>query len=54
MLAVHELEEIYIGDLTLFQISKQEKTKLGHEAIYKVLDSLLDKNKIASLIIEFD
>jgi len=54
MLAVHELEEIYIGDLTLFQISKEEKEKLGHEAIAKVLDSLLEKEKILSLIIEFD
>lgn len=54
MLAIHELEEIYIGDLTLFQISKEEKEKLGHEAIIKVLDDLLDKEQIISLIIEFD
>ena len=54
MLAVHELEEIIIGDLTLFDISKEEKEKLGHEAIEKVLDGLMDKEKIKSLIIEFD
>ena len=54
MLAVHELEEILIGDLTLFQISKEEKEKLGHEAINKVLDSLLDKDEIVNLITEFD
>lgn len=54
MLAVHELEEIYIGDLTLFQISKDEKEKMGHEAIIKVLDGLIDKNKIIALIHEFD
>ena len=54
MLAVHELEEIYIGDLTLFQISKEEKEKLGHAAIIKVLDGLLEKEQIINLILEFD
>lgn len=54
MLAVHELEEIYIGDLTLFQISKEDKLKIGHEAISKVLDTLLDKETIMNLILEFD
>lgn len=54
MLAVHELEEIYIGDLTLFQITKEEKDKLGHEAIIKVLDGLLNKEQIINLILEFD
>lgn len=54
MLAIHELEEIFIGDLTPFQISREEKTKLGHEAIEKVLDGLVDKDKIKDLILEFD
>lgn len=54
MLAVHELEEIYIGDLTLFQISKEEKERIGHEAISKVLDGLLEKEQIIDFIIEFD
>ena len=54
MLAVHELEEIFIGDLTLFEISSEEKEKIGHEAIEKVLSSLANKDEIKSLIIEFD
>lgn len=54
MLAVHELEEILIGDLTLFQITKEEKQKRGHIAIEKVLDGLMNKEKIKELIIEFD
>lgn len=54
MLAVHELEEIYIGDLTLFQISEEDKLKIGHEAISKVLSNLLDKETIMNLILEFD
>ena len=33
MLALHELEEIKIGDLTPFQITKEEKKKLGHIAV---------------------
>lgn len=54
MLAVHELEEIFIGDLTLFQISKEEKDILGHEAVSKVLKDLIDRQEIKSLIVEFD
>jgi len=54
MLAVHELEEIYIGDLTHFQIEKSVKEKIGHEAVTKVLGNLADKEKITNLINEFD
>ena len=54
MIAVHELEEIYIGDLTPFQISRDEKEKMGHEAVEKVLDGLLLKDEINKLILEFD
>ncbi len=54
MLAVHELEEIYLGDLTMFQIDKEEKKKKGHEAVAKVLKGLKNKEEIMNLIIEFD
>lgn len=54
MLAVHELEEIYIGDLTQFQITKEEKKKIGHEAVNKVLGTLLSKDEIMNVIVEFD
>ena len=54
MIAVHELEEIMIGDLTCFQISREEKTKLGHESIEKVLTHLSSKEEIKNLIFEFD
>lgn len=40
MLALHELEEIVIGDLTQFQISREEKARLGHEAVRDVLSPL--------------
>ena len=54
MIAVHELEEIEIGDLTQFQISKEEKKIIGHLAVEKVLSSLSSSEEIKGLIYEFD
>ena len=54
MLAVHELEEIKIGDLTHFQISKEKKKIIGHKAVEEILSCLLIKDQIKSLIEEFD
>ena len=54
MLAVHELEEIIIGDLTMFQISKDEKRKKGIKAVNQVLGSMLKKDEIKSIIEEFE
>lgn len=54
MLAVHELGETVIGDLTQFQISKEEKEKLEHEAVHRILGGLLDGSQIESLFLEFD
>lgn len=54
MLAVHELGETIIGDLTQFQISKEEKEKLEHEAVHKILENLLDGKQIEELFLEFD
>ena len=54
MLAVHELGETIIGDLTQFQISREEKEKLEHEAVHKILGNLLDGKQIEELFLEFD
>ena len=54
MLSVHELEEIIIGDLTMFQIDREEKKKRGHEAVEKILSKLANKEEIMNLIVEFD
>lgn len=54
MLAIHELGETVIGDLTQFQISKDEKEKLEHEAVNRILGGLLDGNQIEGLFLEFD
>jgi putative hydrolase of HD superfamily len=54
MLAVHELEEIYIGDLTQFQISREEKEILGKEAVSRVLGNMGCSEDVSKLILEFD
>ncbi len=54
MLAIHELGETIIGDLTQFQITKEEKEKLEHEAVHKILEGLLEGEVIEELFLEFD
>lgn len=54
MLAVHELGEIVIGDLTMFEISKEEKAKREKKAVHKILCGLLDGKEIENLFTEFD
>ena len=54
MLAIHELGETIIGDLTQFQISREEKEKMEHEAVHNILSSLIDGNQIEELFLEFD
>ncbi len=54
MLAIHELEETIIGDLTFKQITKEEKNKIGHEAVHTILNNLLDGESIEKIILEFD
>ncbi len=54
MLAVHELEEIILGDLTYLQISAENKIEQGHKAIEIILHGLLKKEEIKAIIHEFD
>ena len=54
MLAIHELGEIIIGDLTQFQITKEEKEELEHKAVHDILDSLIEGKYIEELFLEFD
>ena len=54
MLAIHELGETVIGDLTQFQIDKTQKEKIEHEAVHKILSSLIDGEEIEKLFLEFD
>ena len=52
MLAIHELGETVIGDLTQFQIDKTQKEKIEHEAVHKILSSLIDGEQIEKLFLE--
>lgn len=55
MLVIHELEEIKIGDLTPFEkISKEEKRKIGKEAVCEVLKGLMKASEYIDLIDEFE
>lgn len=54
MLAIHELGETVIGDLTQFQISREEKEKMEHKAVHDILSGLLDGKVIEELFLEFD
>ena len=54
MLAVHELEEIYIGDIPVTAKEHKYKDEAGHEAVAKVLSGLIDKDMIYNFVVEFD
>lgn len=54
MLAIHELGETIIGDLTPFQIAKEEKEKIEHEAVHNILKDLINGEQIEKLFLEFD
>ena len=54
MIAIHELEEVIIGDQTCFQMSDEERKIIGHKAVADILTNILNKNQILNLILEFD
>lgn len=54
MIAIHELWESVIWDLTQFEISKGEKQKMEHEAVHNILKDLVDGEEIEKIFLEFD
>ena len=54
MLAVHELEEIEIGDLAFFQITEENKLIEGRKATDFILKDLLGKDQIKNLLEEYN
>ena len=54
MIAIHELWETVIWDLTEFQISREEKERIEHEAVHKILSDLVDGEDIEKIFLEFD
>lgn len=54
MLAIHELGECIIGDITMFDDDASQKEELEHKAVHSILDKLIDGEEIEKLFLEFD
>lgn len=54
MLAIHELEEIEIGDLVFFETTKEDKLIKGKNATDYLLKDLLGKEEITALLDEYN
>lgn len=54
MLAIHELEEIEIGDLAFFETTREEKLIKGKEATDFILKDFLGKAEITALLNEYN
>lgn len=54
MLAIHELGETVIGDITLFQMDGKEKENIENEVVHNILKDLLDKEEIEKIYLEFN
>ena len=54
MLAIHELEEIEIGDLAFYETTKEDKLEKGKNATDLILKDLIGKEKISKLLDEYN
>ena len=54
MLAIHEIGETVIGDITMFQMDKNKKEEMEHKAVHNILKGLLNGEEIEKLFLEFD
>ena len=54
MLAIHELEEIEIGDLAFYETTKEDKLKKGKNATDLILKDLVGKDEISKLLDEYN
>lgn len=55
MLVLHEIGEVVIGDITPYDnITLEEKFKIEHDAIAKIVDGMAMQDEIISLLNEFD
>lgn len=54
MLAIHELGEAVIGDITTFDMPRKEKERMEHEAVHNILKDLKSSEEIEKLFEEFD
>ena len=55
MLALHEVEEIVIGDIAFFDIEKQKSKKQdGKLAVEKIFENCVNKQEFLNIIAEFE
>ena len=54
MLAIHELEEIEIGDLAFYETTKEDKLEKGKKATDLILKDLIGKEEISKLLDEYN
>ena len=54
MIAIHELWETIIWDLTEFQVSREEKIRIEHDAVHEILKDLIAWEEIEKIFLEFD
>ena len=54
MLAIHELEEIEIGDLAFYETTKKDKLEKGKNATDLILKDLIGKEEISNLLDEYN
>jgi len=54
MLAIHELEEIELGDLAFYETTKEDKLEKGKKATDYILKNLLGKEEIDKLLDEYN
>ncbi len=54
MLAVHELEEIEIGDLAFYETTREEELIKGKETTNYILKDFLGKDEISALLDEYN
>ena len=55
MIAIHEIGEVLIGDITPFDnITVEQKAEMEHKAMLAVLGDLCEKEELFALLLEFD
>ena len=55
MLAIHEIGEVLIGDITPFDnITVEQKAEMEHKAMLDVLGDLCEREELFNLLLEFD
>ena len=54
MLAIHELEEIEIGDLAFYETTREDKLVNGRKATEYILENFIGKEEILNLLNEYN